>query len=81
VFWNEFNDMVLNLYLPVLKQLYKHNSGKKVLPGQHNFMSLEEFLSMWRNADLVNDNLTAPDIHQSYSFSIMVLYFNIDLSR
>jgi hypothetical protein len=72
VFWNEFNDMVLNLYLPVLKQLFKLNSGKKTLPGQPVFMSLEEFVSMWRNADLVNDNLTAADIQQCYSFSMMV---------
>jgi hypothetical protein len=53
---------VLNLYLPVLKQLYKQNSGKKMLPGQQIFMSLEEFIIMWRNADLVNDNLTTNDI-------------------
>lgn len=81
MFWNEFNDMVLTLYLPVLKQLYKHNSGKKVLPGQQLFMSLEEFVALWRNADLVNDNLTAGDIQQCYSFSIMVPFFILDLSR
>ena len=33
VYWKEENDICLKFYKPIIENIYKHNSSKKVKPG------------------------------------------------
>ncbi len=43
VLWSEPCDIIFKAYMPVIKMLFKNNSGKYTMPGFTPFMSMEEF--------------------------------------
>lgn len=46
VLWSEPCDIIFKAYMPVIKMLFKHFSGKYTMPGFAPFMSLEEFTDL-----------------------------------
>lgn len=55
--WNNECEEVLAKYQPVLQKLYNKYSGKFSMPGRPNFMSIEEFISMINDSQvLINES-------------------------
>ncbi|CAG9317234.1 unnamed protein product [Blepharisma stoltei] len=64
-------DLVLKAYKPILDAVYKRYSGKKALPGQKPFMSLEEFRALCNDANLQSSTFAAREVDVCYSQSMM----------
>eukprot|EP00349_Pseudokeronopsis_sp_Brazil_P001734 CAMPEP_0202969694 /NCGR_PEP_ID=MMETSP1396-20130829/15550_1 /ASSEMBLY_ACC=CAM_ASM_000872 /TAXON_ID= /ORGANISM="Pseudokeronopsis sp., Strain Brazil" /LENGTH=166 /DNA_ID=CAMNT_0049697565 /DNA_START=216 /DNA_END=716 /DNA_ORIENTATION=- len=62
VLWCEYTDVVFKAYMPVIKMLYKENSGRYTLPGCSNFMSLEEFAEVIANTGICTDSFGQREI-------------------
>ena len=79
--WVEEVDLALKHGLPLLKEIYKKNTGKSALPGAPKFMSLEEFTDLIVNAKVLSDNFGAKQIASQWNLSIMTQVDEIDNDR
>ncbi len=68
---NEDVDYMYKAHKPILDAIYNKYSGRKTLPGQKNFMSLDEFKELSNDAGLLNENYTTRDIDQCFSLGMM----------
>lgn len=64
-------DLVLKAHKPILDALFKKYSGKKTLPGQKVFMSLEEFRLLCNEAGLVNNTFATREIDLCFTQAMM----------
>lgn len=67
----EIVDVVLKSHKPILDNIFKKYSGRKTLPGQRPFVSLEEFRDLCQNAGLVNDSFSTREIDWCYFQAMM----------
>lgn len=67
----ETTDVTLKCHKPIFDALYKKYSGKKALPGQKPFMSLEEFRDLCNSSGLVNDSFSTREIDTCFTVSMM----------
>ena len=56
-YWIEENDLIYKNYAMILENVYKTFSVKRVRPGQKSFMSLEEFIDIFKQLHLLGDHL------------------------
>lgn len=63
-------DLVYKVHRDLLESVYKKFSGKKTLPGQKAFMSLEEFRELCRQVKM-DETLTARDFDLNFVLSMM----------
>ena len=55
--WNNECEETLTKYMPILQKLYNKYSGKFSKPGKPNFMSIEEFITMINDSQvLINES-------------------------
>ena len=64
-------DLVLKCHKQILDSVYKKYSGKKAMPGQKPFMSLDEFKSLCNDAKIINDQFTSREVDLSFHLSMM----------
>lgn len=71
-YFNENTDVILKAHKPILDSIFKLYSGRKSLPGQKPFMSLEEFRQLAVDAKLVPEKLPTRDIDTCFVLAMMV---------
>jgi len=64
-------DVVLKANKLILDNVFKSYSGKKALPGQKHFVSLEEFRELCNDIGLVKENFGQREIDQCYFQAMM----------
>ena len=64
-------DVTLKAHKQIFDCVYKKFSGRKALPGQRPFMSLEEFRDLCTIAGLVNDNFSTREIDVCFAQAMM----------
>ena len=64
-------DLVYKAHRPILDHLYKKYSGRKCVPGQKAFMSLEEFRELCRDARLTSEKGTVREIDLAFAVAMM----------
>ena len=69
---HETVDIVLKSYKPVIDTVYKLYSGKKSLPGQKAFMSIEEFRQLCIDSKIVNERIAARELDACFVLAMMV---------
>ena len=58
--------------MKIVNKLYEMYSGKKCLPGEKRFMSVEELMEMGKKAELILDEtFQEVDIYISFNLSMM----------
>jgi len=62
ILWCEPTDIIYKSYMPVIKMLFKENSGRYTKPGFSNFMSLEEFTDLVTNTGICTENFGQREI-------------------
>jgi hypothetical protein len=62
-------DIILKAFKPVLDMAFKCYSGKKSLPGQAAFMSLEEFKSLLFDCKIVDQSVASRDLDSFFFLS------------
>ena len=72
MYWNEENDTCLKFYKNIIDNIYKHNSSKKVKPGQKPFMSLDELLTIFKNLELYDEHFVERDVNIAFHLSKML---------
>jgi hypothetical protein len=70
-YWNEDVELTFKAYKAILDAVYQRYSGRKSLPGQKPFVSVEEFRDLCNEASLVNDWFTSRDIELVYGLGMM----------
>ena len=79
--WKEEVDLALKHALPLLKEIYKKNTGKAALPGAPKFMSLEEFSDLIVRCNCLSDNFGAKQIASQWNLSVMTQVDEIENDR
>lgn len=64
-------DLMLKVYKPVLEHVYARYSGRKTLPGCKKFMSLEEFIDLCKDANLITDDISNREVTFCFVQSMM----------
>lgn len=72
VYLTEDVDIVFKTHRPILENIYKKFSGKKTLPGQKPFMSLEEFKDLCLKADLIQTNNPEHELELCFGAAMMI---------
>ena len=67
----ELTDVTLKAHKAIFEAIFKKFSGRKCLPGQKPFMSLEEFRDVCVGAGLINDLFSTREIDVCYFQSMM----------
>ena len=70
-YWNEEVDTIYKSYLPVFRGIYKKYSGERTLPGQKNFMCLEEFNKLMVDGELFTEHYGDRDAILAFSLAMM----------
>lgn len=65
-------DLIYKAHKPILEALFKRFSGRKTLPGQKLFMSLEEFRDLCKETHLETEQCSQKEIDLSYIISISI---------
>ena len=65
-------DLVYKAHKIILDFIFKRYSGRKALPGQKPFMSLEEFRELCKDAKFENEKCGLRDIDLSFALAMMV---------
>lgn len=68
-------DIVFKTHRPILENIYKRFSGKKTLPGQKPYMSLDEFKDLCLKAELLQTPNPERDVELCFGAAMMV---NVD---
>lgn len=79
--WTEACDIVYKAYMPVLKMLYKQNSGRYAKPGYPAFMSLEEFQEMITCTSISSDSFGTREIGIHFNLSKMTEVNEVDSDK
>ena len=64
-------DLMLKVYKPVLDHIFLRYSGRKTLPGCKKFMSLEEFIDLCKDANLITDDISNREVTFCFVQSMM----------
>ena len=64
-------DLVYKAHKPILDSVFRRYSGRKTIPGQKTFMSLEEFHELCEHAKFVNEKCTSREIDLAFALSMM----------
>ena len=54
---NEYVDNVMKAFRPVFKHLFREYGGKKQMPGQRNYIAMEEFELLCQETGILADGL------------------------
>eukprot|EP00347_Sterkiella_histriomuscorum_P007903 403347122 len=79
--WTESCDIVFKAYLPVIKMLYKQNSGRYTKPGHTPFMSLEEFQEMITCTNITSESFGTREIGIHFNLSKMTETNEVDFEK
>ncbi len=80
-FWNEDCDIILKRYIPIIKELYKKYSGRYALPGRPKYVSMDEFIQMVTDGQVVDDKFGSREIGILYNQSMFTQVDEIDDDR
>jgi hypothetical protein len=69
---HETVDVVLKSFKPIIGYIFKTYSGKKSLPSQKPFMSIEEFKQLCLDAKIISEKLAARDLEGCFVLSMIV---------
>lgn len=64
-------DMVFKRYMGRLNQVFQRHSGREKLPGEKQWMSVQEFYELVDKAGLIDDTMTERDVRFQYCYSMM----------
>jgi len=67
----ELTDVSLKVHKAIWEALFKKYSGRRALPGQKPFMSVEEFRDLCTEAGLVNETFSAREIDVCFYQAMM----------
>lgn len=70
-YWKEEVELIFKAHKAIIDAVYQRYSGRKSLPGQKPFVSVEEFRDLCNDASLVNDWFTSRDIELVYGLAMM----------
>lgn len=70
-FWTEDVESIFKTHKVILDAIYNKYSGRKILPGQKPFVSIDEFRDLCNEAQLLNDFFTSRDIELVYGLAMM----------
>lgn len=70
-YWTEDVDIIFKAHKVILDAVYNKYSGRKAMPGQKPYISVEEFRDLCIEAQLVNDWFTSRDIDLVYGLAMM----------
>ena len=70
-YFNETIDITLKAHKPIFDSIFKKFSGRKAIPGQKAFVSLEEFREFCTNAGLLNDFFSTREIDACFNQAMM----------
>lgn len=70
-YFTELTDVTLKVHKAIWEALFKKYSGRKTLPGQKPFMSVEEFRELCSEAGLVNDTFSTREIDVCFYQAMM----------
>lgn len=65
-------DLVFKAHKPILDHVFKRYSGRKAVPGQKRFMSLEEFRELCRDAKIVSDKSSLREVDLAFISAMML---------
>lgn len=81
VCWQENVDYVLKKSLPVLKDIFKRNSGRYAAPGAPKFMSLFEFIDMLELGSVLQRDFNIKLLPQMFNLAMMTQVEEIESDR
>ena len=70
-YWNEECDNIIKANITLFHQLYNTKGGLHKLPGEKIFMSIQEFITMLSEANLITDTFTDRDAAISFNLAKM----------
>ena len=74
-------DLAMKHGLRTLKEIYTKFSGKFASPGQPKFMSLSEFMDVFADSGIFNDNFGSKQLPEKFAVSMMTQVDEIDSER
>ena len=68
---NEYVDNVMKAFRPVFKHLFREYGGKKQMPGQRNYIAMEEFELLCQETGILADGLcTTAQVRLCYNLAM-----------
>ena len=81
VYLTEDVDLVYKAHKPIIEAIFKKYSGRKSLPGQKYFMSIEEFRDLCRDAKFENEKCTNKEIDLAFILAVSVQVDEVNKKR
>ena len=73
--------MIVKAHKGLWEHVYKKNTGRHKMPGQKDFMMVDEFIDFVGNAGLLNDGLTQQKLPLIFNLSMLTQINEVDKGR
>lgn len=80
-YWNEDCDYLYKSHYSLFDHIYTIKGGSHRLPGEKMFMAFDEFLNIFTESNLMNDQFPERDVITSFNLSIMTQVDELHFDR